>query len=114
MYAAVQDAQATVMQALKPGMTGVQAQKMAEDVIAQHGFGGAFIHSLGHGEGIDIHELPLLAPKIEVPLEVGHVVTVEPGVYIEGVGGVRIEDYGVIDAQGFNPFTQSPHDLIIV
>ncbi|MDR2587457.1 MAG: Xaa-Pro peptidase family protein [Coriobacteriales bacterium] len=112
MYAAVLAAQSAVIEALKPGMTGLEAQGIAERVIAEQGFAGAFIHSLGHGVGIDIHELPLLAPKVKTALEVGNVVTVEPGVYLEGIGGVRIEDYGVITEHGFEPFTHSPHELI--
>jgi Xaa-Pro aminopeptidase len=114
MYAAVLAAQSAVIAALKPGVQGQQAQQIAEKIIAEHGFEGKFIHSLGHGVGIDIHELPLLAPKVETELEPGNVVTIEPGVYINGIGGVRIEDFGVITKQGFENFTQSPHELIIL
>jgi Xaa-Pro aminopeptidase len=112
MYEAVLAAQTAASEVLRPGMSGLEAQSIAERVIAEHGFDGAFTHSLGHGVGIDIHELPLLAPKVEAALEVGNVVTVEPGVYLEGIGGVRIEDFGVITEQGFEPFTRSPHRLI--
>jgi Xaa-Pro aminopeptidase len=112
MYAAVLAAQTKVIETLKAGMTGKEAQSIAEEVFAATGFAENFTHSLGHGVGIDIHELPLLSPKAEEPLSAGHVVTVEPGVYLEGVGGVRIEDYGVITEQGFEDFTQSPHNLI--
>jgi Xaa-Pro aminopeptidase len=112
MYAAVLEAQTSVIEALKPGMSGKEAQEIAEKVIAAHGFEGRFTHSLGHGVGIDIHELPLLASKVETALEAGQVVTVEPGVYFDGVGGVRIEDFGVITEHGFSDFTQSPHELI--
>jgi Xaa-Pro aminopeptidase len=114
MYAAVLAAQSAVIAALKPGVQGQQVQQIAEKIIAEHGFEGKFIHSLGHGVGIDIHELPTLAPKTETELEPGNVVTVEPGVYINGIGGVRIEDFGVITEQGFDNFTQSPHELIIL
>jgi Xaa-Pro aminopeptidase len=112
MYAAALAAQTVVRAALKPGMTGLAAQALAEEVIAEQGFAGKLIHGLGHGVGIDIHELPVLAPSVEEKLEVGHVVTVEPGVYLEGIGGVRIEDFGIITEQGFEDFTQSPHELI--
>jgi Xaa-Pro aminopeptidase len=112
MYAAALAAQSTCIKALKSGMKGLKAQALAESIIAEHGFTGGLIHGLGHGVGIDIHELPVLAPKIEAELKVGHVVTVEPGVYLEGIGGVRIEDFGIITEQGFEDFTQSPHDLI--
>jgi Xaa-Pro aminopeptidase len=112
MYAAVLAAQIQVMGSLRVGMSGSEAQDIADKTLAAKGFEGKFIHSLGHGVGIDIHEFPLLAPKVEAKLEVGHVVTVEPGVYLEGVGGVRIEDYGIMTEQGFEPFTHSTHDLI--
>jgi Xaa-Pro aminopeptidase len=112
LYAAVLDTQTRCIQALKPGMSGLEAQALAEKIIAEHGFTSGLIHGLGHGVGIDVHESPVLAPRIEEKLEVGHVVTVEPGIYIEGFGGVRIEDFGVITAQGFEDFTQSPHELL--
>jgi Xaa-Pro aminopeptidase len=114
MYAAVLAAQTAVIDALVPNMSGLEAQNIADAVITEHGFEGRFIHSLGHGVGIDIHELPVLAPKVEAKLEVGQVVTVEPGVYIDGVGGVRIEDYGVITEHGFEDFTQSPKELLVI
>lgn len=112
MHAAVLEAQTTVIAALKPGMRGLEAQALAEAVIAEHGFEGRLIHGLGHGLGIDIHELPILGSKVEAKVEVGHVVTVEPGVYLDGFGGVRIEDFGVITEQGFEDFTRSSHELI--
>jgi Xaa-Pro aminopeptidase len=112
MYAAVLVAQTQVIDLLRVGMSGQEAQDIAEKTLATEGFEGKLIHSLGHGVGIDVHELPVLAPKAEALLQVGHVVTVEPGVYLEGVGGVRIEDYGVMTEQGFESFTQSPHNLI--
>ncbi|MDR1082471.1 MAG: aminopeptidase P family protein [Coriobacteriales bacterium] len=112
MYEAVLAAQSAVVAMLAPGVSGLEAQNVAEAIIGEHGFEGAFTHSLGHGVGIDIHELPQLAPKVTTALETGNVITVEPGVYLEGVGGVRIEDYGVITEHGFDPFTHSPHELI--
>jgi Xaa-Pro aminopeptidase len=114
MHAATLAAQSAVIEKLKPGMKGCEAQRIAEDVIAEYGFAGKFIHSLGHGVGIDIHELPLLAEKAEEPLAPGHVVTVEPGVYLEGVGGVRIENFGVITETGFEDFTQSSRELFVL
>jgi Xaa-Pro aminopeptidase len=114
MYAAALAAQTAVIEVLGPNMSGLEAQSIADTVIAEHGFEGRLIHSLGHGVGIDIHELPVLAPKVETKLEVGQVVTVEPGVYIDGIGGVRIEDFGVITEHGFEDFTQSPKELLII
>ena len=114
MYAATLAAQKAVIAALKPGLQGLEVQKIAEDSIAEHGFEGKLIHSVGHGVGIEIHELPVAAREITDRLEPGHVITVEPGVYLEGVGGVRIEDFGVITKDGFENFTNSPTDLIIL
>jgi Xaa-Pro aminopeptidase len=112
MYEAVLAAQTEVIESLAVGMSGSEAQDIAVKVLTARGFEGGLIHSLGHGVGIDIHELPVLAAKAEAKLEAGHVVTVEPGVYLEGIGGVRIEDFGVVTEKGFEDFTNSPHDLI--
>ena len=83
-------------------------------MLAELGFEGKLIHSVGHGVGIEIHEYPVLAETGKHALEPGNVVTVEPGVYLEGVGGVRIENLGVITEDGFESFTQSPTELIIL
>lgn len=99
---------------LSPGVTGAQAHQVAAKVIADAGFGGFFGHALGHGVGIDIHELPTLSPNNDRMLAVGSVVTVEPGIYLPDEFGIRIEDFGVITADGFQPFTRSPHSLVLV
>ena len=114
MYAATRAAQEAVFAALKPGAQGLEIQKIAEDTVAEFGFEGRLIHSVGHGVGIEIHELPVLARERTEQLEAGNVVTAEPGVYLEGVGGVRIENFGVITEDGFESFTNSPTDLIIL
>ncbi|MDR1713043.1 MAG: aminopeptidase P family protein [Coriobacteriales bacterium] len=111
VYAAVLAAQTAARAALRPGVTGAEAHRVAEDIINQAGFEGRFGHGLGHGVGIDIHELPVLAPKQNKPLVAGHVVTVEPGIYLPGEFGVRIEDFGVVTPDGYDIFTQSPHQL---
>ena len=71
-------------------------------------------HSLGHGVGIDIHEEPVLAPRNGEPLVAGNVVTVEPGIYLEGEFGMRLEDCGIVTDEGFDVFTQSSHDMAII
>ena len=71
-------------------------------------------HGLGHGVGIDIHEQPNLSPRNEKPLVAGNVVTVEPGIYLEGEFGMRLEDFGVITERGFQVFTQSSHEMVII
>ena len=75
---------------------------------------GAFGHSLGHGVGLDIHEQPGLSMRDHRTLAVGHVVTIEPGVYLPGVGGCRIEDMGVLTENGFKNMIFAPKELIRV
>jgi Xaa-Pro aminopeptidase len=112
IYEAVLAAQLAAKELIAPGITAKEAHQAADACIEAAGFGGHFTHGLGHGVGIDIHELPVLGPKVETKLEPGHVFTLEPGIYIEGEGGVRIEDFGVVTADGFETFTQSPHELV--
>jgi Xaa-Pro aminopeptidase len=99
---------------LKPGVTGRAAHELAERILAEGGFEGHMGHGLGHGVGIEIHELPVLSPRNEKPLEVGNVVTVEPGIYIPGAFGMRLEDFGVITEGGFEVFTQSTHEMVVI
>lgn len=100
--------------ALRPGMTGCEAHELAERVLAEGGFGGRMGHGLGHGVGLQIHELPVLSTRNEAPLEAGNIVTVEPGIYIPGRFGMRLEDCGVVTERGYEPFTQSTHDLVVL
>ena len=86
---------------------------LSKKIIGDAGYGDYYGHGLGHGVGIDIHELPNLGRTSNV-LEEGAVVTVEPGVYLPGVGGVRLEDYGIVTKEGFKPFTKSSHDLVVI
>lgn len=92
VYETVRQAQARAIGNIRAGMTGREADALARDVIAGHGFGEAFGHSLGHGLGLEVHEAPRLAPTVDAPLPAGAVVTVEPGIYLPGWGGVRLED----------------------
>ncbi|MEG1623515.1 MAG: type II 3-dehydroquinate dehydratase [Raoultibacter sp.] len=104
----------TVEAMLRPGVTGAAAHARAEEVLAEGGFANAMGHGLGHGVGIDIHEQPVLAPRNEAPLVCGNVVTVEPGIYLPGQFGMRLEDFGVITQDGFEVFTQSTHETVIL
>ncbi len=88
----VLDAQKTAIKAIKPGIKSGDIDKAARDVITEYGYGDAFIHSTGHGVGLEIHEKPNLSKNDELKLENGMVITVEPGIYLEGEFGVRIED----------------------
>ncbi len=114
VFAAVREANEAVEAMLRPGRTGAAMHHLAEDVLAHNGFAGKMGHGLGHGVGIDIHELPVLSPRNEAPLEVGNVVTVEPGVYLPGEIGCRLEDFGVITEDGYEVFTKSTHELVII
>lgn len=114
VFAAVREANEAVEAMIRPGRTGATMHHLAEDVLAHNGFAGKMGHGLGHGVGIDIHELPVLSPRNEAPLEVGNVVTVEPGVYLPGEIGCRLEDFGVVTDAGFEVFTKSTHELVII
>ena len=98
----------------KPGLLGRQVHELAVRMISDAGYGDCFGHGLGHGVGIDIHEEPRFSARDCHVLVPGNVVTVEPGVYLPGVGGVRLEDFGVITADGYEPFTQSSHELVVL
>ena len=113
-YEAIRRANEEVEALLHPGVTGRAAHKHAEAVLAEAGFGGAMGHGLGHGVGIDIHEEPVLSPRNDRELVAGNVVTVEPGIYLPGRFGMRLEDFGVITDDGFDVFTQSTHDLVVI
>jgi Xaa-Pro aminopeptidase len=92
VYELVRSAQRRALERLRAGMTGREGDALAREVIAARGFGDSFGHSLGHGLGLEVHEAPRLAPTAEAALPLHAVVTVEPGIYLPGWGGVRLED----------------------
>ncbi|MFC5557810.1 M24 family metallopeptidase [Ureibacillus thermophilus] len=114
MYNVVLEAQLLAIEKIKPGMKGIEADKIARDYLAERGYGEAFGHSTGHGIGLEVHEGPNLSYRSEQVLEPNMVVTVEPGVYLPGIGGVRIEDDIVITETGNERLTHSPKELIIL
>ena len=111
MYEVVKEAQAIGRAGIRPGMSGMEADRLVRDVVESGGMGSLFEHSLGHGVGLDVHEAPRLGPKSEDLLEVGNVVTVEPGVYDPGLGGVRIEDTVVLGDNGATVLTETTREL---
>lgn len=115
IYDTVLNAQETCLAGLKAGVTCAAGDALARDVIVAAGYGEYFGHGTGHGVGLQIHEAPSLSPRGgDRPLAVGEVVTVEPGIYLPGKGGVRIEDMAVITADGIENLTKSPKNLIIL
>lgn len=100
IHTVVREANGSASAGVRAGMRGRDADALARQYIDRRGFGEAFGHSLGHGIGLEIHESPRLAKSAESPLPVGAVVTIEPGIYLEGWGGVRIEDDVVLTAEG--------------
>ena len=114
IYEAVLEAQNSVIEKIKEGMRGEEADSLARESLKEKGYGEHFTHSLGHGVGREVHEIPSLAPGSKEKLRSSTVVTVEPGVYIEGLGGVRIEDMVVISKDTSRNLTKFPKELIIL
>ena len=113
-YRVLRHANETVEAALVPDMTGKEAHELAERLLAEGGYAGKMGHGLGHGVGIEVHELPLLNARYDTPLAPGNVVTVEPGIYLPGEFGMRLEDFGVITKTGYEVFTQSTHEMVVL
>ncbi len=111
IYRVVLNAQLKAIDAIRPGVTGQEIDGIARGVIADAGFGRYFGHGLGHGIGLDIHELPRLATTSTTVLKPGMVTTVEPGIYIPGWGGVRIEDDILVTRDGHEVLTSVPKTL---
>jgi len=114
IYDIVLQAQLKGMEGIKPGMSGIQADALTRDYIKEKGYGEYFGHSTGHGIGLEVHEGPALSFRNDSILETGMVVTVEPGIYLPGVGGVRIEDDTLITNDHNEALTHSTKELIIL
>jgi Xaa-Pro aminopeptidase len=113
-YELVLRAQGAALDAVRPGPDGREIDAIARDMIAEAGHGEHFGHGLGHGVGLEVHEAPRLARTGTTPLATGNVVTVEPGVYLPGRGGVRIEDLVVVTGDGRDVLTRTTKDLLKV
>lgn len=114
IYEIVLEAQLAALDAARPGITGTELDAVARKIIADRGYGENFGHGLGHGVGRVIHEGPRVSLQGDQILEPGMVVTIEPGIYIPGWGGVRIEDMVVITETGREVLTGSPKELIVL
>jgi Xaa-Pro aminopeptidase len=114
IYEVCRRAQAAGLEAIRPGVSGYDADAAGRDVIVAAGYGERFGHSLGHGVGLEVHEAPRLAVTSEATLVPGTVVTVEPGIYLPARGGVRIEDLVVVTDDGCERLTPFPKELRVV
>lgn len=112
IYRVCLEAQAKARAEARPGMTGAQIDAIARDYITGKGYGQYFTHRTGHGLGLEVHEDPYIVGSNHRPLEAGSTFTIEPGIYVPGLGGVRIEDDVVLEATGARALTQYPRDLL--
>ncbi|MGL4382175.1 MAG: M24 family metallopeptidase, partial [Bacilli bacterium] len=114
IYNIVKEAQEKAIKAIKPGLIACDIDKVARDYITEAGYGSYFGHGLGHSFGLEIHEYPYINQKAQTILEPNMIITIEPGIYIEGLGGVRIEDDILVTSDGYEILNQSPKQLIKV
>lgn len=114
IYALTRRAQERALEAVRPGVTGRDVDAVARGIIADGGYGDRFGHGLGHGVGIEIHEEPRVNTRSNTILEPGMVITIEPGIYLPGRGGVRIEDLVVVTEAGCDVLTELSKDLQVL
>lgn len=114
IYQIVFDAQQKGIDAARSGISSKSVDSAARDYITSHGYGENFGHGLGHGLGIEVHEMPGLSQRMDITLAENSVVTIEPGIYIEKLGGVRIEDDVILKSSGCVIMNKSPKELIII
>ena len=114
VYDIVRRAHEECAAAVHPGVIGSKIHQKSKDIISEAGYGDYYGHGLGHGVGIEIHERPGFSPTWKKEVPAGSVVTIEPGIYLPGKFGIRLEDTGVVTEEGFKPFAQSPHELRVI
>lgn len=112
IYELVRGTQTLALDSISAGKTGAEVDKISRDFITEAGYGEYFLHGLGHGVGLEVHEKPLIGPKGKNALRPGMVFTVEPGLYVSGFGGVRIEDMVILREKGIEVMTQFPKELM--
>jgi len=116
MYSTLREAKEMGISHVRAGVSGASVYQDVIDFFKDHGYESdtrGFVHNLGHGVGLQVHELPTVGPSGTGPLEPGNVITIEPGLYYPGIGGVRIEDIGEVTKTGFDKFTKFPEDLVV-
>jgi Xaa-Pro aminopeptidase len=111
MYRAVLEAQLAGVAAVRAGITAGRVDAVTRNVLKKHKLDKAFVHSTGHGLGLEIHEMPRLGKKDQTPLRAGMTITIEPGVYVEGVGGIRIEDTVLVTLTGCEVLTPTSKEF---
>ena len=114
VYDIVRLAHETCAAYVKPGVIGSDVHNLAVKVITDAGYGDFFKHGLGHGVGLEIHEKPNFNRRYDLLIPEGSVVTIEPGIYLPGKFGIRLEDFGVVTSDGYKPFTKSTHELVCI
>lgn len=114
VYQVVQHAQRAIIEAVQAGVTGQQLDQIGRQIISDAGYGAYFNHGTGHGIGLAIHEGPDINTRAQIPLQVNQVITVEPGIYLPDIGGVRIEDDVLVQATSSDVLTASDTGLIIL
>jgi Xaa-Pro aminopeptidase len=113
-YAVLQSAQRAAVDAVRPGISGEDIDAAARSVISDAGFGEYFIHRTGHGIGLDVHEDPYIVRGNDLPVEPGMAFSIEPGIYLPGRWGARIEDIVVVTEDGVESLNNQPHELVVL
>ena len=114
MYKGVLDSQLAGIEAVRPGVSCSSVDRKVRETLRAHGLDKQFVHSTGHGLGLEIHERPRVGRKEGIKLQAGMVITVEPGVYEQGLGGIRIEDTVVVTSQGCEILTPTGKELAVL
>ena len=112
MYRAVLEAQLAAIREVRADVPVAKVDGAARKVLKEYGLEKAFVHSTGHGLGLEIHEAPRISQKEKTKLKAGMVITIEPGVYLEGVGGIRIEDTVLVTENGCQIMTPTSKDFV--
>jgi Xaa-Pro aminopeptidase len=114
IYNIVLEAQSKSIEAVRPGLGTSELDNAARSIISDYGYAEEFGHGLGHGLGIEVHEMPAVKKSDNITLKKNMVITIEPGIYISGFGGVRIEDMVLVTADGCEVLTKCTKELIVI